>query len=58
MAERPPEALFETKRLTREVVGLEADPAFARRFEAISGRLRSAEHPEALAAYMERLART
>jgi enoyl-CoA hydratase/carnithine racemase len=55
MAERPPEALFETKRLTREVIELDTDGAFARMFAAIEERLRSREHQEALAAYMERL---
>lgn len=57
MAERPPEALFETKRLTREVISLDSDAAFARMFETMSERLRAEEHQEALAAYMERLAR-
>jgi enoyl-CoA hydratase/carnithine racemase len=57
MAERPPDALFETKRLTREVIGLDTEAAFERMFEAISERLRSAEHRAALGAYMERLAR-
>jgi enoyl-CoA hydratase/carnithine racemase len=57
MAERPPEALFQTKRLTRDVSALDGEAAFARMFEAISKRLRAAEHQEALAAYMERLAR-
>lgn len=55
MAERPPEALFETKRLTKDVIELDTEAAFGRMFEAISERLRSREHQEALAAYMERL---
>ena len=57
MAERPPEALFETKRLTREVISVDMETAFTRMLEVISGRLRSKEHQEALAAYWEQLAR-
>jgi enoyl-CoA hydratase/carnithine racemase len=57
LAERPPEALFETKRLTRELIDLDTEAAFARMFEAIGERLRSEEHQGALSAYMERLAR-
>lgn len=57
MAERPPEALFATKRLTHDVVELNTESALTRMYEAISERLRSAEHQEALAAYMERLKR-
>ena len=57
VAERPPEALAETKRLTHEVAGLDPETAFARMVDTISARLRAPEHQEALAAYMERLAR-
>jgi enoyl-CoA hydratase/carnithine racemase len=57
MANRPPEALFETKRLTREIIELDTDAAFTRMFEGISARLNSREHQEALSAYMERLKR-
>lgn len=57
MAARPPEALFETKRLTRDVIELDSEAAFSRMFETISGRLRSREHQEALSAYMEQLKR-
>jgi enoyl-CoA hydratase/carnithine racemase len=56
MAERPPEALFETKRLTREVIELDTEAAFTRMFDTISERLRSPEHLDALTAYMKRLA--
>lgn len=56
LAERPPEALFETKRLTRELIGLGVDEAFTRMFDAIRGRLLSEEHQQALTAYMDRLA--
>ncbi len=57
MAERPPEALFETKRLLREVIEVDTDEAFSRMFEGIRARLLSAEHQEALAAYMDQLKR-
>jgi len=56
MAARPPEALFETKRLLHEVIEADTDTAFARMFEVIGERLRSAEHQNALAAYMAKLA--
>lgn len=55
MAERPPEALFETKRLLGEIIELDTSAAFERMFEAIRDRLRSQEHQEALAVYMDRL---
>jgi enoyl-CoA hydratase/carnithine racemase len=55
MAGRPAEALFETKRLLREVLELDTDAAFRRMFETISERLRSREHQEALSDYMGRL---
>lgn len=57
MARRPPEALFETKRLVRDVIELDTGSAFTRMFEAISERLRSREHAEALTAYWEQLKR-
>lgn len=55
LASRPPEALFETKRLVQDVIELDTDAAFERMFDAISARLRSSEHHQALTAYMERL---
>lgn len=55
MAERPAEALFETKRLVQDVIEMDAESAFTRMFDAISERLRSREHAEALTAYMDRL---
>jgi enoyl-CoA hydratase/carnithine racemase len=57
LAQRPPQALFETKRLTREVIDLGMEAAFDRIFETIATRLRSAEHQEALSAYMDHLGR-
>jgi len=57
MGERPPEALFETKRLLREVIELDTESAFTRMFDGISARLRSPEHQQALSAYMDRLKR-
>lgn len=57
MAERPPEALLETKRLLREIIELDTDASFTRMFDAISERLRSSEHQEALSTYMDRLKR-
>jgi len=57
IAERPPQALFASKRLTREVLELGTDAAFERMFDAISERLRSEEHLDALADHLERLAR-
>jgi enoyl-CoA hydratase/carnithine racemase len=55
MSERPPEALFETKRLVRELIELDTEQAFTRMFDAISARLHSQEHQEALSDYMDRL---
>ena len=57
MAERPAEALFETKRLLNQVIELDTASAFDRMFEVISERLRSSEQQEALSTYMERLGR-
>lgn len=54
MAERPPEALFATKRLVREVSQPDSEAAFAKMFEAIRQRLLSEEQQQALTAYMER----
>jgi enoyl-CoA hydratase/carnithine racemase len=57
MAARPPEALVATKRLTHDLIELDTEAAFARMFEAISERLLSPEHQDALAAHMHRLKR-
>lgn len=57
LAERPPEALFATKRLTHQVIELDTEAAFTSMFEAISERLRSPEQQGALSAYMDRLER-
>ncbi len=55
LASRPPEALFETKRLSRELSEVDPDSATALMFEAISARARSDEHRAAVEAYVERL---
>jgi enoyl-CoA hydratase len=57
IAARPPDALFDTKRLLQEVIEADTATAFDRMFEVISERLRSEEHQGALADYMERLKR-
>lgn len=57
MAERRPQALFETKRLLQDVIELDTGAAFERMFEVIRERLLSPEHQEALSEYMERLKR-
>lgn len=55
LASRPPQALFDTKRLGRELMDLDTDQAFARMFDVISARLRSEEHRAAVTAYVRRL---
>lgn len=55
LANRPPEALFETKRLGRELIGPDFDAAMARMFDAIAARLRSREYGTAVDAYVKRL---
>ncbi len=55
LASQPREALFETKRLSREVIEMDTDAANARMLEVISSRLRSDEHREAVESYVERL---
>lgn len=56
LAGRPPEALFETKRLSRELLEPDLDAAMARTFGAIERRLRSEEHRAAVESYLARLA--
>lgn len=51
---RPRQALFETKRLSRELIDLDTDSAMKRMFEAISERLRSDEHRREAAEYVAR----
>lgn len=55
LAVRPPEALFETKRLSREIIELDTASAMERMFDTIAARLRSREHGEALGSYVARL---
>src|SRR5205085_2349287 len=55
LAARPREALFETKRLSRELIELDTASAIQRMFEAISDRLRSPEHQQEAARYVARL---
>lgn len=52
LASRPPEALFETKRLSRALMEPDMDVAGARTFEAMEARLRSDEHRKAVEAYV------
>lgn len=57
LAARPREALFETKRLTRELIDMNAEQAFPRMIGAISERLRSEEHAREVGKFVERLKR-
>lgn len=55
IAQRPPEALFATKKLSRELVELNSGERIDRMFEVIASRLRSEEHGHALKAYRDTL---
>lgn len=55
LASRPPEALFATKRLSREIVEMDAASAMDRMFDMIVARLGSVEQREALESYLGRL---
>jgi enoyl-CoA hydratase/carnithine racemase len=55
LAARPRQALFETKRLSRELIEADTATAFRLMFETISARLQSAEHKQQAAEYVERL---
>lgn len=55
LAQRPREALFATKRLSRELLQTTAADPFDRMFEVIAGRLRSEEHARALESYLATL---
>jgi enoyl-CoA hydratase/carnithine racemase len=55
LAARPREALFETKRLTRELIDMDAERAFPRMIGAIGERLRSPEHAREVERFVERL---
>jgi enoyl-CoA hydratase/carnithine racemase len=52
LASRPREALFETKRLSRELIEMNTEAAFERMFQAVSERLESEEHRQAAAKYV------
>ena len=56
IASRPRQALLESKRMSREVPGLDRVAAFAAMGEALDRSLHSEEHRLALDAYMARLA--
>lgn len=58
LASRPREALFETKRLTRELIDLPTDEALAEQAKTIMRRMASPEHAERLRAMVARLGRT
>lgn len=55
LSERPPAALFDTKRLARQMVGLDTLSALDHMFETIAPRLRSEEHDAALQELLVRL---
>jgi enoyl-CoA hydratase/carnithine racemase len=55
LALRPREALFETKRLSREVIDLDASSAFKHTADTIGRRLRSEEHRQELEKYLAKL---
>ncbi len=55
LATRPRQALFETKRLSREMIDADTPTAFRRMFAAISERLQSEEHKQKVVEYVERL---
>ncbi len=55
LSERPRQALFETKRLSRQLIELDEESAMNRMFEAISDRIRSEEHRREVEKYVARL---
>lgn len=55
LANRPPRALFETKALARELVGMDFPTAFDRMYRVITARLRSDEHTAAVRHYLDEL---
>lgn len=57
LASRPREALFETKRLTRELIDLPTDKALEEAAKTIARRMESKEHAERLSAVVARLGR-
>lgn len=57
LAKRPREALFQTKRLSRELIDMDTESAMNRMFEAFSERLRSEEHRDEVKNYVTSLKR-
>ncbi len=57
LAKRPREALFATKRLSRELIEMDTESAMNRIFEAFSERLRSEEHRHEIENYVTSLKR-
>lgn len=55
LASRPRLALFETKRLSRELIDLDTQSAFRRMGKAIRERIRSDEHKQMLNAFTNRM---
>ena len=55
LAARPRQALFETKRLARELIDLDTAPAFRRMGKALRDRLRSEEHQRMAQDFVDRL---
>jgi enoyl-CoA hydratase/carnithine racemase len=55
LAARPRQALFATKRLSRELIDADTPTAFRRMFGTISERLQSDEHKQKVAEYVESL---
>jgi len=55
LAARPRQALFETKRLARELIDLDTTSAFRRMGKAIRDRLRSEEHRQMAEEFVRRL---
>ncbi len=55
LSERPRQALFETKPLSRQLIELDEQSAMERMFEAISERIRSEEHMHQVEKYVARL---
>jgi enoyl-CoA hydratase/carnithine racemase len=55
LASRPRQALFETKRLSRELIDLDTESAMKLMFEAICQRLRSDEHQQEAEEFVARM---
>ncbi|MEW6736987.1 MAG: enoyl-CoA hydratase/isomerase family protein [Acidobacteriota bacterium] len=55
LANRPRQALFDTKRLSLELIEMDTESAIKRMFEVISRRLRSEEHQHEIEKFIARL---